>query len=122
MAYAASGARVAALLAGGTMTIAYSDELKGRAVIDATGLILGDVDDLLVDAGAWRIEALRVKVRRDAAGTLGVPTSVMHATTIDVPTEHIQSVGQTIVLARAATDFISHEHGAEEERQKATGT
>ena len=77
-----------------------SDEnLRGRTVIGADGLAVGEVATLFVDSDAWRIEAMRVKLRKDVADQLGAPHSIFRAATVEVPVRLVQSVGDAVVLA-----------------------
>ncbi len=79
-----------------------SDEnLRGRTVIGADGLAVGEVEALFLDSEGWRIESLRVKLRKDVADQLGAPRSLFHAGTVEVPTRLVQSVGDAVVLSIA---------------------
>jgi sporulation protein YlmC with PRC-barrel domain len=80
------------------MRLRFSDQVRGRTVIDATGRALGEVDELYVDGDTLEIEGLRIKLRPDIADDLGVPRRTFHPGMIDVPTQHIQALGDTVVL------------------------
>ena len=77
-----------------------SDEnLRGRTVIGADGLAVGEVSALFVDSDAWRIESIQVKLRKDVADQLGAPHSIFRAGTVEVPIRLVQSVGDAVVLS-----------------------
>ena len=76
-----------------------SDEnLRGRAVIGADGLVIGEISALFLDSDAWRVESLQVKLRKDIADQLGANRSIFHAGALEIPIRMIQSVGDTVVL------------------------
>lgn len=105
------------------MRIAYADELKGHVVIDSTGLVLGEVEDALVDIDNWRIEKLRVKLRRDAADTLGQAHTLFRASILEIPTEAVRGVGETVVLDRPAASIAPRDPEQEQaEPERKTGT
>jgi len=75
------------------------DSLRGRTVLSGDGGAIGDVARLIVDGRSLRIEAIQVKLRRDAAERIGVPRGLFRAHTIDIPAEHVQSIGDAVILA-----------------------
>jgi sporulation protein YlmC with PRC-barrel domain len=86
------------------MKITFTDHLKGRSVIDGEGNLVGTVEEILIDSLSLEIEALRVKLDRDAGKDLGVKGGVFHAATVDVPRDLITAAGDTVILkaSRAA--------------------
>ena len=74
-------------------------ELHGRTVIAADGTAIGQVATLVVDVETWSVTALRVRLRSDVAGQVGLGRGFFRATTVDVPVSRIQSVGDALVLA-----------------------
>jgi sporulation protein YlmC with PRC-barrel domain len=80
------------------MRISYRKELRGHHVIDATGRILGEVEEIFVDAESWKVEGFRLKLRREAADALGAAHTALRPGVLEIPAEAIQSVGQAILL------------------------
>lgn len=77
-----------------------SDEsVRGRTVIAADGQVIGEINSLIFDGDAWRVEALRVKLRGDVADRIGAHRSVFHAGALEIPVRLVQSVGATVVLS-----------------------
>lgn len=77
-----------------------SDEtMRGKPVVGADGLVIGEVAALFLDSEAWRIESLQVKLRRDTADRLGASRGIFHAGTIEIPVGIVQSVGDAVVLS-----------------------
>jgi sporulation protein YlmC with PRC-barrel domain len=80
-----------------------SDEnLRGRAVVAADGQVIGDVSAMFIDAEQWKVESLRIKLRKNVAEQLGATHDIFHAAVIEVPVQVIQSVGDAIVLSVTA--------------------
>lgn len=73
--------------------------LVGLTVVTANGQALGEVSVLFIDSQTWHIEALQVKLRREAAEQLGASRSIFHAGTIEIPVRIIQSVSDAVVLS-----------------------
>lgn len=80
------------------MRLSWGEGLRGRTVIDGSGLALGEVEELFFDDTTWRVESLRVKLKRDVAQLLGVPHGLLHAGTIEVPTSYVRGVSDAVVL------------------------
>jgi sporulation protein YlmC with PRC-barrel domain len=94
------------------MSVVYEDFLSGRSVIDSTGRVVGEVDGLLLDVVSWRLEALRIKLRRDVTEALGASRGPFRAARLDVPTTFVQSVSDTVVLAGPIESLRTVEHPA----------
>jgi sporulation protein YlmC with PRC-barrel domain len=85
------------------MRISYEDELKGRSVIDHTGMIVGSVDALLIDGQSWRVEALRVKLNRESADQIGAEHRVFQPATLEIPITLVHAAGDAVILNVPAT-------------------
>lgn len=81
------------------------DKLRGRAVVDANGSILGRVREPLVDMETWLIDALRVRPKRAICDELGLHWSFFRRPTIDIPTGQVQAAGDAILLRVAIGDL-----------------
>lgn len=83
-----------------------SDEnLRGRTVIASDGLAIGEIAALFLDAEAWRVESLHVKLRKEIADRLGADRSMFHAGALEIPIRLVQSVGDAVVLAVPVDDL-----------------
>ena len=77
-----------------------SDEnLRGRTVIGADGQAVGEVAAIFLDASAWRVESLKVKLRKEIADRLGASRTMFHAGALEIPVSMVQSISDAIVLA-----------------------
>lgn len=85
------------------MRISYEEDLRGRAVLDGSGRVVGDVEGLLIDNATWRVEGLRVKLRRDAADQVGAGHSIFHAASLEIPVELVHAAGDAVILNVATT-------------------
>jgi sporulation protein YlmC with PRC-barrel domain len=77
------------------------ENLRGRTVIAADGVVIGELAILFVESDSWRVEALQVKRRKDVADRLGADRGVFHAGTVEIPVRLIQSVGDAVLLSVA---------------------
>jgi sporulation protein YlmC with PRC-barrel domain len=82
------------------------DQLPGRSVLDSTGRVIGRVDRAMVDVESWAVEALRVRLRRDACADLGLQWSPFRQPVLDVPTGLVLAARDAVIL-RAALDELA---------------
>lgn len=75
------------------------EEIRGRTVIAADGQVVGEIEGILVGLDEWRVESLKVTVRKEVADELGAQRSVFHAGKVEIPTHMVQAVGVTVVLS-----------------------
>lgn len=80
------------------MRISFDDDLRGRAIIDGSGRVVGVVDGLLLDGESWRVEAFRARLRRDAADQIGVSHRTFRAATLDIPIALVHAAGDAVIL------------------------
>jgi sporulation protein YlmC with PRC-barrel domain len=81
--------------------VAPRSKNRGRPVIVSDGLAIGEIAVLFIDSDAWRVESLRVKLRKDIADRLGADRSMFHAGALEIPTSMVQSVGNAVILSVA---------------------
>jgi sporulation protein YlmC with PRC-barrel domain len=68
-------------------------------VVAADGVAIGELAALFLDASAWQVESLRVKLRKDIADRLGTERTVFRAGALEIPIRLVQSVGDAVVLS-----------------------
>jgi sporulation protein YlmC with PRC-barrel domain len=95
-------------------------ELRDRTVIGADGNAIGQVAAMIVDADSWAVKALRIKLRNNVADQAGVGHSLFRASTIDIPIDHIQSVGDTVVLTVSVDGLRPAKGGTHDQPQPAS--
>jgi len=95
-------------------------ELRDRTVIGADGNAIGQVAAMVVDAGSWVVKAFRIKLRDNAADQAGIGHSLFRASTIDVPIDHIQSVGDAVVLTVSVDGLRPVKGGTHDQPQPAS--
>jgi sporulation protein YlmC with PRC-barrel domain len=77
-----------------------SDEnLRGLTVISADGTAIGSVAGLFVSSSDWRVDAIRVELRKDVADRIGADRTIFHRGSIELPVTFIQSVSDAVVLS-----------------------
>ena len=72
--------------------------LDGRTVISADGKVIGSVSELFITSSDWRVEAIRIELRKDIADRIGANRTVFHRGTLELPISFVQSVGDAVVL------------------------
>ena len=77
-----------------------SDEsLRGRTVISADGKAIGSIAELFISSTDWRVESVRIELRKDIADRIGANRTIFHRGTIELPVSFIQSVSDAVVLS-----------------------
>ena len=74
------------------------ETLRGRTVMSADGNAIGSVAELFISSD-WRIESIRIELRKDIADRVGANRTLFHRATIELPVSFIQSVGDAVVLS-----------------------
>ena len=81
------------------MSIVYEEQLSGRSVIDSTGRSIGEVDALLIDPVAWRVDAIRIKLHKDVTEEIEASHGTFRAARLDVPIAFIHGVPDAVILS-----------------------
>jgi sporulation protein YlmC with PRC-barrel domain len=80
------------------MRISYEEDMRGRAVIDGSGRVVGTIDGVLLDNQSWRVEAFRVRLKREAAALVGAEHRLLQAATLEVPVSLVHAAGDAVIL------------------------
>ncbi len=83
----------------------YEEALYGRSVIDSAGRVIGALEGLTIDTESWRVEAIRVKLRKEVTKEIGTSHSTFRAARQDVPVDFIRSVSDTLILKGLASSL-----------------
>ncbi|HVY39858.1 MAG TPA: PRC-barrel domain-containing protein [Polyangia bacterium] len=92
-------------------------DLRDRTVIGADGNAIGQVVAVILDSDAWSVKAVRIKLRSNVAEQVGADHSLFRAGTIDVATDHVQSVGDAVVLTVSADGLRGAKSAAPQQTQ-----
>jgi sporulation protein YlmC with PRC-barrel domain len=84
------------------MSISFADKISGRTVLDANGVIVGTVDDLLLGDGPWRVERFRMRLKRDIAKDIGAASPLLRSATLDVPASMVRGIADAVILTVSA--------------------
>jgi hypothetical protein len=60
--------------------------------------VVGAVEGLLVDSQSWRVEAFRVRLRREAADQIGAEHRVFQSATVEIPISLVHAAGDAVIL------------------------
>ena len=76
------------------------EEIIGLEVVSSDARVVGTVDGVGIDVERWRIDALRVGLRRGLEETLGMRRHMFAVEKVLLSTESIESVSDTVILRR----------------------
>jgi sporulation protein YlmC with PRC-barrel domain len=102
-----------------TMSLSFAEKISGRTALDASGQVVGTVDDLSVvsvEDGSWRVASFRLRLRREIARDIGAASPLLRSAVVDIPAEMVQAIGDAVILS-APTAAL---HDLVTERQRAT--
>jgi sporulation protein YlmC with PRC-barrel domain len=83
------------------------DELSGKNVIGADGIVLGDVKGTEVNTSTWQMTNLRVKLSSQASGNLGFKKR-LGSSTVCVPVSLITAVGDVVVVGKTLDELSTN--------------
>jgi sporulation protein YlmC with PRC-barrel domain len=96
------------------MRVVYEEAMSGHSVIDSTGRVIGEVVGQVLDVESWHVAALRVKLNSAVAAELATSHGMFRAARLDVPTEFIQGVTDTVILRGPASALRTSEAAGEQ--------
>ena len=74
------------------------DQLLGKVVISKDGRKLGTIGGLGIDSDSWHVNTLSVRLEREMSKELGHERKVFGFQTVDLSTQRVAAVGDTVVL------------------------
>lgn len=72
-------------------------ELENKEVISRDGAIVGKTTNAMIDTSAWRVVSIEVNLDDKIADELQMK-KMFRSTTLPVPVDQVEAVGDTIVL------------------------
>jgi sporulation protein YlmC with PRC-barrel domain len=85
-----------------SLSLSFVERISGRTALDASGQIVGTVDDLSVvsvENGIWRVASFRLRLRREIARDIGASSPLLRSAVVDVPAEMVQAIGDAVILS-----------------------
>lgn len=81
--------------------------LVGKNVIDATGMILGQIESFEVGTDNWKISSVYLELSESAAKKLGLRTGRLglNRPIISIPTDTINNVGDVVTIKNEVKDL-----------------
>ncbi len=61
--------------------------------------MVGEAATVCIDTQSWRVESVRVKLRKEVADQVGAERSLFQAGFVEIPVSKIQSVGDALLLS-----------------------
>ncbi|MBA3394815.1 MAG: PRC-barrel domain containing protein [Deltaproteobacteria bacterium] len=74
-------------------------------VVGGGGRVFGRVDEIEIDAGAWKVESLVVRVTSDAISALGINKPFWTHAQVVIPVSAVQAVSDVVVLRLTIDEF-----------------
>lgn len=81
--------------------------LKGKKVVSSDGILLGVLEDTVVDVERWTIPTFKLKLDKGAYEHLGIKRGLFSKTVSGIPASDISSVSEIITLYPAAAELKS---------------
>ena len=75
-------------------------DLLGKEVVTSDGFKLGEVDDVLVDEGEWRVTDLVVSLTRQSARAVGL-RKILGSVKVALPVGMTSGIGDVVTLSRS---------------------
>lgn len=88
------------------MRLRFRENLRGRSVVDSSGKVVGEVEDVVIDTETWQVAALRLRLKRDMAASLGVKAGAFRTAILDVPSDAVQSTQDMVILRHNLRDLL----------------
>jgi sporulation protein YlmC with PRC-barrel domain len=79
-----------------TMSI---EQLRGKTVLDEEGQVVGSLEEVFLDTISWSVQGFRLKLKRDAARSIGASGGLLHGAVLDLPREAVRAAGDAVILS-----------------------
>lgn len=81
--------------------------LRGKKVVSSDGVIMGTLEDMVLEEERWIVPTFRMKVDKGANEILGMKRSIFSKTVSGIPSTDIASVAEVITLYPKASELQS---------------
>jgi sporulation protein YlmC with PRC-barrel domain len=88
-----------------------SGDVEGMKVFAQAGREIGAVQGLDIDLGDFSIRSMEIKLRREVLESLEMKVPLMGTQTIHLPVEHVEAIGDTVVLRVSVEELATLELG-----------
>ncbi len=95
------------------MGSARSSDVEGMKVFAQAGREIGVVMGLDVDLSDFTIRTMEIKLRREILESLKMKVPLMGTQTIHLPVEHVEAIGDTVVLSTTVEELSALDLGEE---------
>ena len=65
--------------------------LHDRTVISADGKAIGSITELFISSTDWRVESIRIELRKDIADRIGANRTIFHRGTLELPVSFMRA-------------------------------
>ncbi len=82
-----------------------SEDLRGKKVLAANGMEIGELDDVEIDEKTWAVKTLYVVLNSDVAKLYGIKTGFRREAVVPIPANFVGPLmGETINLKEEIKD------------------
>ena len=81
-------------------------ELENKEVISKDGAVVGKTTNAMIDTSQWRVVSIEINLDDKIAEELQMK-KMFRSTTLPIPVEHVEAVGDTVLLKTTKDDLTS---------------
>lgn len=99
-----------------------SKDLIGKTVSNADGLLIGELQDVILDTDTWTISDIQVKIEKQTAKELGMKTPFFGSLLVLLDVVYIKSVSDQVILGMGRDElkpYVEERERSEREAEKA---
>jgi sporulation protein YlmC with PRC-barrel domain len=87
-----------------------SKDVLGKTVANADGMLIGKLEDIVIDTETWAISDLQVRVEKQTAKELGlkIPLLGFGSLLILIDVSHVKSMSDQVILDMPSEKFKSY--------------
>jgi sporulation protein YlmC with PRC-barrel domain len=99
-----------------------SKDLAGKIVSNADGMLIGELQDVIIETESWSVTDIQVKVEKQTAKDLNMKTPFFGSLLILIDVAYIKSVSDQVILSMGRDElkpYVDERERAEKEAEKA---
>jgi sporulation protein YlmC with PRC-barrel domain len=99
-----------------------SKELIGKTVSNGDGLLIGELQDVILETESWSITDIQVKIEKQTAKELGMKTPFFGSLLVLIDVAHVRSVSDQVILSMGRDElkpYVEERERAQKEAEKA---
>ncbi len=77
---------------------AEASRIKGLEIVDKEGMVIGEVEDIIIDTKRWELPFILVEVDRNMADKIKIKKSILKKSDLSISMKHVSDVGEVVML------------------------